>query len=325
MSNTKPRLYLHIGSSKTGSSAIQAFMAQNTEQLAARGFWYPTIGRQDDIQLLDAHHLLASGISFGATALHKAFFDKNNMSEYFSDCIEQLKAGAADRPQCATVLSSEYLWGLISPRFIGRISELTEDFDTKIIVYLRRQDLWLQSMYNERVKAGERKSFSAWSAEFLKRPRVCLNYMRILRQWASVVGRKNVIVQVYEKSPRPQDIYADFASVLSISDIDGFAIPLNTVNPSADARGMSILRFFNRLGTTGYFRNKIVLPFLIRRNRRTLHAPLHFMPADDAQTLLDRFQRSNDRVAETYFDPPRQELFTDPEPTIDNWKPATND
>ena len=38
-------IYIHIGSPKTGSSAIQAFLSKNYNLLLGAGFYYPQVGR----------------------------------------------------------------------------------------------------------------------------------------------------------------------------------------------------------------------------------------------------------------------------------------
>jgi hypothetical protein len=100
-SSRKPKLLLHVGPHKTGSTAIQQFCERNRDRLAQAGFWYPRVG------IVGGQHLVLPGC-------------------YFSDhsCIpksllggspEQIVAaiGAETPPGLVPLLSSEVFWELL--------------------------------------------------------------------------------------------------------------------------------------------------------------------------------------------------------------------
>ena len=51
----KNKLFLHVGSHKTGTTAIQRFAYLNRSTLRAKGFWYPDFYPIDKSNI-KAHH-----------------------------------------------------------------------------------------------------------------------------------------------------------------------------------------------------------------------------------------------------------------------------
>src|ERR1700744_1648279 len=54
------RYVLHIGTNKTGTSTLQAYLGTHRDVLQSQGIWYPTIGK-----FRYAHHDLADAIKHG--------------------------------------------------------------------------------------------------------------------------------------------------------------------------------------------------------------------------------------------------------------------
>ena len=63
--NTNKRIWIHVGWPKTGTTAIQRYLAANSESLKRMGVLYPESGRYG---ITDAHHELASALTGGPTA-----------------------------------------------------------------------------------------------------------------------------------------------------------------------------------------------------------------------------------------------------------------
>jgi len=125
-------LILHVGLHKTGTSALQESLHQNSAKLFECGYFYPKPDSQD------AHHGLVSllRIDNRGNALHATG------KENFLRKLEEFKARADGR---CIVISSELFSEPVSETAIGSLREM---FDSvRIVLYLRRQDTLLESVH----------------------------------------------------------------------------------------------------------------------------------------------------------------------------------
>ncbi|WP_262689472.1 hypothetical protein [Kordiimonas aestuarii] len=128
----KPKLYLHIGRHKCGTSSLQRFLAKNTAALEGAGYYYPAHMRQPF-----AHHPVAhfyAGLYAG---------EPERPSQ-----IERFWADVADH--AVSVVSSEAFQN-IDP---ARLEVALAPFDLTIIAYFREPLDYLISSYAQKVKAG---------------------------------------------------------------------------------------------------------------------------------------------------------------------------
>jgi hypothetical protein len=85
--------------------------------------------------------------------------------------------------------------------YVTRVRELLNPHEVQIVAYLRRQDYWLDSMANQRIKLEGMNSgprfLSIEQFYALMKPR--LNYLASLAAWADQFGWSNIIVRPYER------------------------------------------------------------------------------------------------------------------------------
>lgn len=161
------RLILHAGTQKTGTSAIQASLSENRSALQKEGIFYPQ-SRHIFGGSQTAHHEFAHTLA-GRTRSH------GNLVRQF---VTRLKSEA--RSDETVLLSSEALyrhvhgykrWDQLSPReywvrrlrYIETVSEVLSDFDVEVLLCLRRQDNFAESLYAEGLtKSPSKLTFSDW-------------------------------------------------------------------------------------------------------------------------------------------------------------------
>ena len=154
---------LHIGTMKTGTSSIQAMLAQNRPWLAKRGYAFvPGLQRT---------------------------------SEQIASRIAALKPGQN------LILSDEGLWHFArSPRSdTARIAEALKDFDVTILTYLRRPDGFWESWFVQGLKHGTgTPSISA----FRKSPfvRSGSNILERLKIFSDLFGKNTIRLAPYERA-----------------------------------------------------------------------------------------------------------------------------
>ncbi len=190
----KPRIFIHIGTHKTGSTAIQRALLSGAKGLV-RLLYHEDISRAswgtEDVQRLVA--LFHSHKTADASTKYLL------SNERFSG--EPL-SGYADAQMMAE-----------------RVRDITADFDPKIIVYLRRQDDFIESMYTQMIHQGGSLSFQAFLQQIQPER---MNWHRLLETHSGVFGRENMIVRRYHSDfyPKPESLLHDFCEIVGIKPED---------------------------------------------------------------------------------------------------------
>ena len=131
------KLYLHIGTAKTGSSALQSFFYLNADTLEKKGIYYPL-----EYGGAPINQFQLSGGNLGPLVLEKDGHD-NELVEAVAKLLEG---------HDTLLFSTEYLWDHFEAR-MGIFEGIHElDCETEIVVYLRPQVEFIESMYREAVE-----------------------------------------------------------------------------------------------------------------------------------------------------------------------------
>jgi hypothetical protein len=221
------KVVLHIGAPKTGTSAIQRFLASNVDALRVMGFDYlrgapdfgslPTMGNGLPILLFFEH--------------------AGSRPERLSSVIESYFG-----TQSAAIISSEMLFSLSTGGWQELIEACHEvNAEPRIIVYIRNVYPFYLSSYNQLVKQhGETSSFR----HFVENNDV-ISYQAPLQFFVKAFGRDRVKVAHYESEQT--NICRHFVSMLS-PDADFAKLKFDTVrvNRSLDELELRFLRIANR-------------------------------------------------------------------------------
>ncbi len=275
-------LYIHIGSQKTGSTAIQGFLYNNRQALKQAGFNYVRSGRKKS-----AHN----GMNF--------LFKRGNAQTVCDDIVAEIEASPVDNH----IISSELFFreGValgLREHFPERIIK-----QTKIICYLRRQDKYIESVYKQSVKNGR---IPPNSQKFLARKQNNLVYSKALSAFSKVFGQNNIIVQAFERSNFPEgDIIKDFAQAIGLSLTHKFKFPSEISNKSLSVQVSEILGVVNKCTN---FNSRVIIREIIRLN------PDGAMYSDDVfdlevrRELLKQCAPDIELVRATYC-PEKEKLF----------------
>jgi len=246
-----PVVYLHIGMAKTGTTAIQRFLYENHSVLLEKqGCLYPdhSLGWYQHVPLVKAIVM---------PVFPQAIFNKAIPDIEVGDWLDGLTR-QYDSINCHKIIvSSEFLWAspamqthlqyhgdteenfALIEEVIAKVKETFSSYsEVKIVVYLRRQDTWLESFFNQQIKAGA----VIPSEEAVLKVKNYLLYAKNLKIWGKYFGSDNVIVKFYEQVP---DIVQHFCETAGLVIAD-----LNTrrsddsevVNPSLSPRAIKIMR-----------------------------------------------------------------------------------
>jgi glycosyltransferase involved in cell wall biosynthesis len=232
------RTILHIGMPKTGSTYIQNFLERNRAQLLAQGVIYATTGifREEGARNLrtSGHQSLLAGLKGMNEELLLAYRRE----------IEA--AGKVD----TVIFSAEDLFCASTPALVDGLAKALANGDTKIAVYLRRQDEWIESMYVESVTGSHwRTSVSFEEYLYEKEKAGWLDYASILGIWRNRFGADGMLVRPFESGRLHGSPARDFLELCSIGEAPGLVEPdAKSANRFfGDRIDVEVIRFFNRL------------------------------------------------------------------------------
>ena len=310
------KLYIHIGRAKTGTTALQNFMAANAGPLAAYGVKYADTGR-----FYTTHHPLAWSLhreaneSCGGRYWPRASrYARLEMepAEYWAAMLREMNTSDHE----AFVVSSEEFGVVLDLHLTAPLlARHLKGVEVYIVVYFRRQDEFLQSVYNQAVK-GEEDRFTGSFWDYVN-PILEVggaDCMKVVSPLAKAFGEDRIIVRVYEKEQLKATIFDDFLSVFGIESGDGFTQIERVQNPRLSPELLSVIRKMNRIPMAATVRHRL-LGMLIERYPRTRTFSSHgvLSPVNRLQ-LLERFRESNAKVARTYLGRADGRLFLAPEP-----------
>ncbi len=281
-----PRLTVHIGAIKTGSSAIQEFLRDNREELHRAGIVIP-----------DEHLTLTEVVTGGQVR----YFDERQhltMSEGGHELAARIDSLLGPEDARQVIVSAENLSeGDNATEATEWFTDVVDKYNTKVIVYLRRQDEVLLSAWRQ-WEAKIEPDLWSW---LLRRIGALGNWQILLERWERVVGRDRLCVRLYEAGRLVSgDVVADFERVVGTEDITLVRNPGSVVNPSFAESVVDLIPgggFFE--GVNDYeFYNFISETLGDAYYRRRGESAITF---EQRLAILERYAPSNAWVRETYF------------------------
>ena len=194
---TKPRLFIHIGSHKTGSSAIQRTFRSKETGIEEEGL----IRIEYRSEITKKNWELSHGQEFSDYLRSHIQTDGKHDYRYLLSYEGFCGNAYQGYPNAATIAS--------------RLRASTQDFDVKIIVFLRRQDDFIESMYTQMIHEGGSRTFQDFITT--TRPET-MNWHCLLESYAEIFGRENMIVRRYHSEfyPKSDSLIVDFCSIVGV-------------------------------------------------------------------------------------------------------------
>ena len=237
---SKPDLVLHAGTHKTGSTAIQTFLARHRNRLQAAGLLYPTLAG-DPL----SHTALQKevGVAHSSGGKHSP-----GLTEILAELHEQIQASHATR----VVLSSEHFFAMPREWIATLLSVMAPLFSAvSLVIYLRSQrDLWV-SLYNQRAKALKvLPSHRLWgSGDYLGAAIVNnMHYADYLDGFSSEIGSERVAARLFDRNGFPDgNVVADFLQATDLATVLPPTTAPEPINPSLGWKGIALsLAFASR-------------------------------------------------------------------------------
>ncbi len=220
---------LHIGTEKTGTTAIQNWLYSNYAQLSTQRIALSKFLQKKNNRDLCAF-FQSSFDSFFIDNGIKNIEEKNKFFLGFLDNFSEEISKLSIDHDCMVISSEHFHSQLNNVDGIAALHEfLLKNFDdVKVICYFREQSDLRKSLYSTALRRG----FSGPLVEFMPNAGVnsiYYNYLLMLSQWSDVFGIDNIEAVLYDKKQwYDGDIYKDFIKRV-FDDVD-----LNKLNYSAE-------------------------------------------------------------------------------------------
>ena len=296
-------LYLHIGTSKTGTTTIQTYCGINREQLKSKGVLFPIMPYHYDriTKNRNGHFLYANIYENGVRNKEKEEQVLKQELDYIVDCFKEYDN---------VLLSEESIWWATATRRKGLWKYLQEhsqqnNYQVKIIVYLRRQDQFMMSRYNQILKTdtgGGTQRFYEYFKDMNGKYKCVMNYRQRLDYMAKFFPKENIVVKRFDRSYFYNgDLNADFLHILGVEIDDTFAELPKDENLGISVQSGEIKRVLNRLGTMTFAENQKLLQMLNECEELLPKREVSIMTTEHIEKFMKKFIDDNESIAVDYI------------------------
>lgn len=318
-------LYLHIGTPKTATSSIQSFCRKNKEILEKKGYCYPIFPYHFPMvnRNRNGHFLIARVLNEDGNRN----FEKEQA--YFRNGMKRVETCFQSCDN--VILTDESIWfysSYVYKDFFQRMIDYAQEHDwtLKVLVYLRRQDQYIASRWNQSVK---RKSAMPAAVipleEYLEqcqiRQKQTLLYGKKLDAIAAIIGKENLCVRRFDRADWADgSIVHDFVQQIGLTWTEDFVELAEPANLKMGENETELKRLLNKndnLTSEELLWMGNILRDMSKQEPKTAYAML---TAEETKQLIQRYEGENQYVAEHYIGDGKP-LFSDEVKDLPKWTP----
>lgn len=195
-----PKAIIHIGTMKTGTTSIQAVLANNPDVLARHGFNY-----------------------LGPPMRHSSVLGPS--------------LAAFDDPSKDLIISDEGLWHFTDTKRsdTAELAKLLEGYDVTVLIYLRRPDSFIDSWFQQGLKSG---TGSLTMSQFLESSFVQegLQFEKLITRFKTLFRNGTVVLRAYEKAQLVEgDAVKDFLHCVGLPAEEFTMLERANTTPNTDS------------------------------------------------------------------------------------------
>lgn len=279
------KLVVHIGAAKCGSTSIQYMLSLNRALFAERGIVIP------DEQLEETGNCSGNQIAFFQSFSNRLADGQVEIANR----LQRLVQAARSHPVRMIVLSAE---NLCNPEgFEQLFAPAAEDFDLKVVVYVRRQDDYIASAWQQWFV----KDYPDFLTFALQQAGKFGNWKNAIEPWSELYGNDRIAVRLFEKDKfRWGTLLTDFAEAAAL-DPTGAEVSFPSINPSYTNAVTDIASALRDL-FDGIHDNRLYEMFYHGAGAPALKQPgEHMLTPRQRLALLDHYADSNKWVRDTFF------------------------
>ena len=301
------KLFLHIGLHKTGTSSIQEALIKNKKLLKSEKIVYlnklPNLDRM----------------------LSTRSFDDTIAKECTNEIIQNLKT-YTNIPH-KIIISKEQLSG--DPHIgydntklvIKYLSEILKGFNTKIIIYLRKQDDFTESLYIQSIKEGKTHSFDNFLKSLKNLP---FDWYKYLNRWLHLFSNDQLIIRIYNNQFLEKDIVYDFAKVIKSKVLLKNNEEYN-INLGLSRNALEVTRQLNH--SLAVEDMQIIRKFLEKIEPRSRFESFNLFSYHERKKYLNRYKVCNEKLVKKFLNKNYEKIFDVKELSRKNYqesKPLTS-
>ena len=274
------KIFIHIGTHKTGTTTIQHALQVSSVFYGRREGW-------DYLPIpLAARNLMNAQI-----------YDEKIVREFSKDLRKLIKKS---NNSLTKIISSEALSGTSSNGYLNSsvvammLRDITKTYDTKIIVYLRRQDEIVESMYTQEIHEGNSLSFEEYFSKLT--PGLSFNYSRFIKDWVSCFGENNIIVRSYHSAAK-RGLLKDFGEIIGSTGILNSSSERK--NPGYSYNAIKIAQLVNTILDDPLKENlRHALQKTMAKQKSETYA---YLSKDNRNKFLNMYKDTNQELADLCF------------------------
>ena len=293
---TMKKLYIHIGTHKTGTTSIQNRLNEYKYSLLKN----------------DAFYISTTGIFKKIPRLTS--YDKNLVLKARNELITHMQKFT----EISTfITSSEHLSGdcytgyknsmLMSQMLFDIVSKL--NVKAYIVIYIRRQDRFIESLYGHMIESGlpvpEFKKFINFNEEHY-------NWNLLVKSYEKKFNKKRIIVRSFDDTLKDGGVLKDFCNCINIPIIPD--IKLNSGSPLGSIELQRICNLNLEKKDSDKFskiiRHRNTMPGAIKLNKK------YYFDNNDRELFLKKYQQSNNYIISSYNLPPFPNVTMDKKTSV---------
>ncbi|HET7736831.1 MAG TPA: hypothetical protein VFK52_12695 [Nocardioidaceae bacterium] len=232
------KLFLHIGLAKTGTTFLQAVLAENRPRLREAGFIYPYVRNE--------------GMFHAAVEVRREYDRWGLPATEIDGTFDALVTKARDFGGTA-VISHEILAGADADQ-VAWVADRLDGFEVHLVVTVRDLARLLPAHWAEAVKNGHSVSFADLTREVLREPDApdtvfwaSHDLGAILERWATIVPPDRVHVVVAPPRGADKDeLFRRFASAIGLPD---GAVDTEVDKPANESLGVAEIHLLRQINS----------------------------------------------------------------------------
>ncbi|MCD8021357.1 MAG: hypothetical protein LUF92_17830 [Clostridiales bacterium] len=299
-------LYLHIGLPKTATTSLQYFCVENEKIFNEKGYTYPVFERKFyRINKYRNGAFLVARIK-GKNGERNTIEEDKLYRQNMDIIIENFQK------YDNVILSNEGIWNAVFTRNVNtslweklKKEAAQHGFNVKILVYLRRQDSYTDSGWNQKVKSGK-KVGSTWTGEYFienVNQLIQLDYYNTLKNIEDILGKDNIIVRRFGRQYfKNGSVFEDFVDAIGMKYSSRFVISETEKNQRLYGNAIEIKRMVNCIPdftmSENLFFRKIC--FEMSDNHPEWKNQTMFSP-EEAAAFMEKYRDGNREIMRKYF------------------------
>jgi hypothetical protein len=227
------------------------------------------------------------------------------------------------------IVSDEGIWQSFQSTHKNLFPCLMEEsrrhgYTVKIIVYVRRQDQFLLSRWNQNVKYvyANPLTWEEYCKQVCENENYILDYAGTLDQLAGFVGKENIIVRRFDpKDWINRSLIDDFMNCIGLTVTGEYHSLEQKENLRLEGNAIEIKRIINADSLLSK-KDRIYLGNFLREQAAEFgkRYPCCMMSPEETRDFLKRYETGNAHVSEEYIGD-RNPLFSDDIKDLPKWKP----